>query len=280
MAGMDWFRWHHGAVTDPKFQLVARKSGTNLPSVLAVWAYVLETASQSAERGTFGEIDGEALDCLFGFADGATAAILAAMLDRGLIDGCKVCSWEKRQPKREREDPTNADRQRTFKAKRNQVTPDNASDNQKTPREEKSREEEKRERHSEAKASGGEPPADAQDQVYAIGVALLTAADLTPKNARSFLAMQCKSHGAPAVVAALNRCAEARPVQPVPWLVEALKTAPTPKRQPAEPAWRTEQRERTQQAAPGVAAGMPAAEFFIDVAARDVTTPALTGVPQ
>lgn len=228
MAGMDWFRWHHGAVTDPKFQLVARKSGTNLPSVLAVWAYVLETASQSAERGTFGEIDGEALDCLFGFADGATAAILAAMLDRGLIDGCKVCSWEKRQPKREREDPTNADRQRTFKAKRNQVTPDNASDNQKTPREEKSREEEKRERHSEAKASGGKPPPqDPQDQVYAIGVALLTASDVTDKNARSFLAMQCKSHGAAAVVDALQRCAEAKPVQPVSWLVEALKTAPT-----------------------------------------------------
>ena len=24
--GIDWFRWHHGSVTDPKFQLVARKS--------------------------------------------------------------------------------------------------------------------------------------------------------------------------------------------------------------------------------------------------------------
>lgn len=38
----------------------------------------------------------------------------------------------------------------------------------------------------------------------------------------------------------------------------------------SEPAWRAEQRQRTQQAAPGVAAGLPAAEFF-DVEARTVT---------
>ena len=47
MAGMDWFRWHHGSVTDPKFQLVARRAGASLPDVLAVWAYVLEAASQA-----------------------------------------------------------------------------------------------------------------------------------------------------------------------------------------------------------------------------------------
>lgn len=47
---------------------------------------------------------------------------------------------------------------------------------------------------------------------------------------------------------------------------------------PAEPAWRTEQRQRTQQAAPGVAssAGRP----FIDVDARQMVAPALTGNPQ
>ncbi len=22
--GIDWFRWHHGSVTDPKFQLIAK----------------------------------------------------------------------------------------------------------------------------------------------------------------------------------------------------------------------------------------------------------------
>lgn len=147
MAGMDWFRWHHGSVTDPKFQLVARKSGASLPDVLAVWAYILETASQSVERGDFGSVDCEALDCLFGFpaTETRTANILKAMQERDLVDGSRVASWEKRQPKRERDDPTNSDRQAAFKAKKNQVTPDNARDDQKTPREDKSREDKSRE---------------------------------------------------------------------------------------------------------------------------------------
>ena len=39
----------------------------------------------------------------------------------------------------------------------------------------------------------------------------------------------------------------------------------------AEPEWRSEQRRRTQQAAPGVAARKPADQFFLDVKATDVT---------
>lgn len=98
---MQWFRWHHGSVTDPKFNLVARRSGSTLPEVLAVWAFLLETASASAERGRYGEIDCESVDCLFGMEDGKTALIMDQMRQRGLIDGVTVSSWEKRQPKRE-----------------------------------------------------------------------------------------------------------------------------------------------------------------------------------
>lgn len=155
MAGMDWFRWHHGSVTDPKFALVARKSGASLPDVLAVWCYILETASQSVERGDFGTVDCEALDCVFGFpaTETRTADILKAMQDRDLTTGTRIASWEKRQPKREREDATNADRQATFKAKQNQVTPDNANGNQKTPRVEESREKKREEKEGRARAS-------------------------------------------------------------------------------------------------------------------------------
>ena len=158
MAGMDWFRWHHGSVTDPKFALIARKAGASVPDVLAVWAYILETASQSVERGDFGAIDCEALDCVFGFpsTETRTEDILKAMQARALVDGTRVAAWEKRQPKREREDATNADRQATFKAKQNQVTPDNANSSQKTPREDKSREDKKEE--GEAAGAATSPP--------------------------------------------------------------------------------------------------------------------------
>lgn len=149
MAGMDWFRWHHGSVTDPKFQLVARRAGASLPDVLAVWAYVLEAASQAEERGVFGEIDAEALDCLFNFpaTETRTANILKAMKDRGLIDEFHVIAWHKRQPKREREDNTANERKQRQRDKEaravtTEVTPSHATSHQKTPRGEESREEE------------------------------------------------------------------------------------------------------------------------------------------
>jgi len=107
---MDWFRWHHGSVTDPKFRLVAKRAQASVAEVVAVWAFVLETASQNPERGAFGEIDAEALDLALGMDDGATARILAAMHDRTLIADGRIPAWDKRQPKRE--DNTAAERQR------------------------------------------------------------------------------------------------------------------------------------------------------------------------
>lgn len=156
--GIDWFRWHHGSVTDPKFQLVARKSKQALASVIAVWAFVLEQASASEDRGAFGSIDCEAIDCLLGLDDGATADILAAMGERGLVADGAVSAWDKRQPKRERIDKGSSERSRAFRERQRQsaeeadaqrhatpentdATPRNATQLQETPREEESREE-------------------------------------------------------------------------------------------------------------------------------------------
>jgi len=147
--GIDWFRWHHGSVTDPKFQLVARKAGVRLPDVLAVWAFVLEKASASEERGSFGEVDCEAVDCLFGLDDGKTAEILEHMGARGLVVNGSVAAWEKRQPKREREGDSSTNRVREFRERQRQQeqgnttggneTPCNANETQETPRGEERR---------------------------------------------------------------------------------------------------------------------------------------------
>ena len=145
MAGMDWFRWHHGSVTDPKFQLIAKKSGANVAEVIAVWATLLEAASMADERGYFETIDFDSIECSLGLEDGLARKIFDHMTERGLVEYGYVCSWEKRQPKREREDNTNAERQAAFRAKQKQVTPSNAESHQKTPRVEESREEEIRE---------------------------------------------------------------------------------------------------------------------------------------
>jgi hypothetical protein len=155
--GIDWFRWHHGSVTDPKFQLVAKKAGVRLGDVIAVWAFVLEKASADVDRGTIGQIDFETLDFLLGVEEGTATRILDAMTGRGLLVGSKVARWDERQAKREREDDTAAERKRRQREREalerqteagntteNQVTPSHATSHQEKPREEKSREEEKK----------------------------------------------------------------------------------------------------------------------------------------
>ena len=147
--GIDWFRWHHGSVTDPKFALIARRAEARLGDVIAVWAYLLEKASAADFRGCFGAIDCEAVDCLLGMDDGTTAAILAQMEGRQLVADEYIVAWEKRQPKRERTDDSSAARTRSYRdrqaassdATQNHVTPCDAKQSQETPREDKRREE-------------------------------------------------------------------------------------------------------------------------------------------
>lgn len=122
--GMDWFRWHHGSVNDPKFQLVARKVGCSLAEVIAVWACVLEAASQSEQRGAHGVLDFESMDCALGLPDGRTQDIYLRMQERALVDGEVVQAWHKRQPKRERDSDASTDRVRAFRERNRTETPD------------------------------------------------------------------------------------------------------------------------------------------------------------
>ena len=140
--GIDWFRWHHGSVTDPKFGLIAKKAGVRVGDVIAVWAMVLESASANEERGVMGQVDAEAIEFLLGMEDGMAYKILDAMTQRGLLGvGGRVESWEKRQPKREREGDNSTDRSRAFRERQRQEQQCNATKRQETPRGEKSREE-------------------------------------------------------------------------------------------------------------------------------------------
>lgn len=119
--GIDWFRWHHGAVSDPKFQLVAKRAGSSVADVIAVWACLLEAASQTAQRGRAGQPDFEALDCALGLQEGRAQEIYTHMQERGLIgeDGA-ITAWDRRQPKRE--DDTAADRKRRQRERERDAT--------------------------------------------------------------------------------------------------------------------------------------------------------------
>lgn len=146
---MDWLRWYNGTTTDPKFQVVARKSEQPVMAVLAVWAMLLERASAAEERGSVAGFDCEAADVLIGAPDGAACAIVQAMQAREMVVNDRIAKWECRQPKREREDKS-TERVQAYRSRQtvalHGVTPDetpcNATKRHETPRLEEKREEE------------------------------------------------------------------------------------------------------------------------------------------
>ena len=216
--GIQWFRWHHGSVTDPKFQLVAKKAGASLPDVMAVWVYLLEKASAAELRGCFGEIDGEAVDCLFGFEDGHTDAILCQLVERKLIAEEYVVAWEKRQPQRERTDDSSTERVRAFRQKQRTETPSNATERQETPRGEESREED-----SVAKATGVPPAAKSEDEtkreLFDAGKSLLAEQGMPAKQTGSFIGKLAKDYGQPYALDAVRSAVMARPMGAAEFLV-------------------------------------------------------------
>ncbi len=119
---MQWLRWWHGTVNDPKFAWVARKAETNVATVIAVWAALLEHASQESERGSVGGFDPESYDCTLGLEDGTTQRVIDAMRGKGLLEVDRIAMWESRQPKRE---DNSADRVARHRANKN-VTQGNA----------------------------------------------------------------------------------------------------------------------------------------------------------
>lgn len=145
---MEWFRWWHGTLTDPKFQWVARKSGQSFTTVIALWVALLERASSvtqgdaSVTRGDVSGFDCDDHDVLFGIDDGSCARVLAAFVAKGMIIEGVIAKWEQRQPKRE---DSSAERTRAYrerKAKESSVTDGDAVV---TQSDDKKREEEIRE---------------------------------------------------------------------------------------------------------------------------------------
>lgn len=283
--GIDWFRWHHGSVNDPKFQLVAKRSNSSVAEVIAVWASVLEAASMSERRGAVGSIDHEAMDCALGLEDGQSARILDAMRARALVDGedCQITSWEKRQPKREREDDSAAERKRNQRARESQntvppvaadgvtdgVTPCHATSRQKTPRGEERREEEIP--STSVDGARAPTPGDACKAMRSQGMA-----DANPSSPTLIALLDAGITLNELISAAKDAVEKKKPFAYALAAAEGRRrdaaVAPLPAaRGAAEPSWRAEQRQRTQQAAPGVAAYKPADQFFLDVKATDVT---------
>lgn len=102
MAAEHWFRWHHGTVTDPKWRVIASRCVTfvTVGHVVAVWAAMVENASQASPRGQLSGWDDEDVAVCLGFEIEQVSGIRQAMQGK-VLDHFALTSWEKRQPNRE-----------------------------------------------------------------------------------------------------------------------------------------------------------------------------------
>jgi hypothetical protein len=98
-AAMIWLRWYVGTVNDPKWRIVAQRASARPGDCVAVWAWLLEIAKESA--GDVTRADPAECAVVLGFKTVTVQAILDAMTERGLICGGQIANWSKRQPKRE-----------------------------------------------------------------------------------------------------------------------------------------------------------------------------------
>ena len=123
---MDWFRSWHGAPTDNKWLLIAKRAGVTPMMVSAVFWALLDYASQQEERGSVAGFDAETYAMWAGCDETDVIAIVNAMRAKGVItDGERLAAWEKRQPRREDD---SSERVRRHRDKQRQgVTDDNVT---------------------------------------------------------------------------------------------------------------------------------------------------------
>jgi hypothetical protein len=148
---IEWFRSWHGAPTDPKWILIAKRSETQ-PGVTSaiVWA-LFDHASQNREqRGCVDDFDVETYAAFSGFDEATITRVIECLKEKNIIKDGYLSAWEKRQPKRE-----DNSTERVHKH-RNAVKRSETQGNARVDKE-KSREDKK---DSEANASGAVAPTD------------------------------------------------------------------------------------------------------------------------
>jgi len=135
----DWVRLWHDMPTDPKWRVIARKSGQPLPCVIALFTLMMTTASAADDRGSIANLTNEDAAAALDLDEEDVAAMREAMQGR-VLDGDRLSGWERRQPKRERENDDSSQRVAKHRAKLREgsqdgVTPCNATERHETPRE-------------------------------------------------------------------------------------------------------------------------------------------------
>jgi len=97
-----WVRLWHDMPTDPKWRVVARRSGQRVGDVIAVFNFLMVAASANAdERGRTDAFESEDVAAALDLETSDVEAIIVAMKGKVLDDDGRLTGWSKRQPQRE-----------------------------------------------------------------------------------------------------------------------------------------------------------------------------------
>ncbi len=107
---VEWFRSWHGAPLDPKWRTIAKRAKVPTCIVSSVAWALMDRASQSDDRGSIVGVDIETLADFLDCEPEQIARVIDAMREKGVLDGDRFLAWDKRQPKRERDDDSSASR--------------------------------------------------------------------------------------------------------------------------------------------------------------------------
>lgn len=95
-----WVRLWEDMPTDPKWRVVARRSGQPVPAVIAVFTILMVEGGKAGRSGDISGARVEDIAAALDMDDDAVGAILEAMQGR-VVDGQVLSGWDRRQPKRE-----------------------------------------------------------------------------------------------------------------------------------------------------------------------------------
>jgi hypothetical protein len=105
MERMPWFKWWVGTCADMKLRMLADEIKVPTGCIIAIWAYHLETASNSDERGWV-ELDAKAMRQMaytLQFDLATVETVCNGLKREGLVSETgEIMRWEERQGKREK----------------------------------------------------------------------------------------------------------------------------------------------------------------------------------
>lgn len=286
---MEWLRLWHDMPNDPKWRTISRLSGEPVALVISTYIHLLVDASRNVTRGHV-TVTTEDLSSALDVTEAQISAVLKAMQGRVLDDGV-LLGWDKRQPKRE--DSGNpetgaksaAERQREHRERKKREAQEAASndvvtqchDASRNVTLDKIREDEIREEESKR---------DPRETVLAGSICWAMkkqgVADVNPSNPTLLALMDAGATIDEFRAAASKAIAKGKGFsyalaivrterESAKGIADNIHQGPMPKRQASEPAWRTEERERIRQAAPGIAAKSTQSATIIDMEASNVT---------